>query len=137
MYNPKGKKVYEAVNKKNQDGFYAFNIKTRETDLTGNWSARMRVGNQSFNKTIKIETVVPSTVALSITDQTTNLKMTATQDISAETTECVPFYIFSDEIFTYDEAREYCRNLDLFMFNPHSNEDVTAMFSIGRFHENS
>ena len=92
----------------------------------------------------EIETIepLPSTTMLPTKAQTTNLKITtnrATQPVSQDfstRTECVPFHVLSDKKLTYEKAREYCRNLDLFMFNPHSDEDVMAMFLIGWVHEN-
>ena len=93
-------------------------------------------------KLSEIETVepLPSTTMLPTKAQTTNLEITtnpATQPVTQDfSTRCVPFHVISDEKLSYDKAREYCRNLDLFMFNPHSDEDVMAMFLIGCIHEN-
>jgi len=59
LFNPQRKKVYELTNKINKDGFYNFKIQTKESDPTGNWRAEFNIGNQRFNHTIKIETIVP------------------------------------------------------------------------------
>ncbi|MBE9469531.1 MAG: hypothetical protein IMY72_14590 [Bacteroidetes bacterium] len=59
LQNPQGKKVYTINNKKNQGGFYNFKIQTKQSDPTGNWTARIKIGNKSFTHTVKIETIVP------------------------------------------------------------------------------
>lgn len=59
LFNPQRKKVYELTNKKNIDGFYCFNIKTKDSDPTGNWRADFHIGNDKFSHIVKIETVVP------------------------------------------------------------------------------
>ncbi len=59
LYNPDGQDVLEFTNNDAKDGFYNFNFKTKESDQTGNWQARISTGGRNFYYTIKIETVVP------------------------------------------------------------------------------
>lgn len=59
LYNPDGQNVLEFTNNNAKDGFYNFNFKTKESDPTGNWQARISTGGRNFYYTIKIETVVP------------------------------------------------------------------------------
>jgi uncharacterized protein YfaS (alpha-2-macroglobulin family) len=42
------------------DGFYAFTLHTAADAPTGNWNARALVGGASFDKPLKIETVMPN-----------------------------------------------------------------------------
>jgi len=66
LYNPKNQLVKSFLNKKSYNGFYTFHFKTKETDITGNWKARLLVGSETFYKTIKIETVVPNRLKVKI-----------------------------------------------------------------------
>lgn len=74
IFNPQRKKVYELTNKTNKDGFYNFKIQTKESDQTGNWSAKFNIGNQEFNHTIKIETIVPYSLKVKIEPELKTLK---------------------------------------------------------------
>ena len=42
------------------DGLYAFPIETSLDDPTGNWRAEAKVGNQTFMKQLKVETIKPN-----------------------------------------------------------------------------
>jgi len=60
LYNPKGQLMQSITNNQPVGDFYAFKLKTREDDLTGNWTAKAILGGSTFSKTLKIETVVPN-----------------------------------------------------------------------------
>ncbi|CAM4132570.1 MULTISPECIES: alpha-2-macroglobulin family protein [Flavobacterium] len=60
LSDPKGKLTYQSVQKYNESNHYVFTIATRDTDITGNWEAKVSVGGASFFKSIKIETVKPN-----------------------------------------------------------------------------
>lgn len=59
LFNPDGQNVYETTNHNGKDGLFVFKLKTKQTDPTGNWEARIDGGSGSYYHTIKIETVVP------------------------------------------------------------------------------
>lgn len=59
LFNPRNQLMKKIVHKKGKDGFYNFNFKTKESDPTGNWRAKLFVGGTTFFQTLKIETVVP------------------------------------------------------------------------------
>jgi len=59
LSNPRQQPVYRITNKTGKDGFYRFDIQTRPEDLTGNWRAGIKVGDQTVFHTVRIETVVP------------------------------------------------------------------------------
>ena len=61
LNDPKGKTVYEAVQKLNDLNHYKFVIPTETSDITGNWEAVVSVGGARFYKSIKIETIVEVT----------------------------------------------------------------------------
>ncbi|RMI06858.1 MAG: hypothetical protein D6681_08145, partial [Calditrichaeota bacterium] len=59
LFNPLHQKVYEATNREGVDGFYSFTFRTGPDDPTGNWRAEIRAGSRRFTHPLKIETVVP------------------------------------------------------------------------------
>lgn len=59
LYNPDNQNVLKLVNNTAKNGFYTFKFKTKDTDPTGNWEARISAGSNNIYHTIKIETVVP------------------------------------------------------------------------------
>ncbi|MEN8153271.1 MAG: MG2 domain-containing protein, partial [Acidobacteriota bacterium] len=59
LFNPRNQLIKKIVQKKGEDGFYNFYLKTKESDPTGNWRAKLLVGGTTFFHTLKIETVVP------------------------------------------------------------------------------
>jgi len=71
LYNPKGQIVSSLTNSTPVGDFYRFELSTDENAPTGIWHARARLGGMSFDKTLKIETVVPNRlkVALEFGDQ--------------------------------------------------------------------
>ena len=60
LSNPQGKVAYSAVQKYNENNHYKFSIATKDTDITGNWEAKISVGGAHFYKSVKIETIKPN-----------------------------------------------------------------------------
>ena len=60
LINPKGKSVYETISTYSKNGLYDFRTATREDALTGNYSAKVSIGNRTFYKSLKVETVKPN-----------------------------------------------------------------------------
>lgn len=60
LYNPQGQLVERVTNATPVGSFYRFSVATDESAPTGNWSAKARLGGQTFAKKIKIEMVVPN-----------------------------------------------------------------------------
>jgi hypothetical protein len=60
FFNPKGQLAKRTVSTQALNGFYTFKTTTENTDPTGNWLAKIKVGSASFTKTVKIETVMPN-----------------------------------------------------------------------------
>ncbi|HTI61503.1 alpha-2-macroglobulin family protein [Mucilaginibacter sp.] len=51
---------------KSVDGFYSFHTATELSSRTGNWTAKVKVGGASFEKKIKIETIMPNRLKLNL-----------------------------------------------------------------------
>lgn len=60
LYNPKGQLILSQTNTQPVGDFYHFTLKTEESALTGNWTAKAILGGSAFSKTLKIETVIPN-----------------------------------------------------------------------------
>ena len=60
LSDPRGKLMYQAVQKYNEYNHYNFKVVTKDTDITGNWEAKVSVGGANFFKSIKIETIKPN-----------------------------------------------------------------------------
>ncbi len=59
IFNPKNQMVFEQVRRGAREGLYSFSFATGVEDPTGNWRARVRIGDSTFDHVLKIETVVP------------------------------------------------------------------------------
>jgi len=60
LSNPQGKAMYVAVQKYNENNHYKFTVNTKDSDITGNWEAKISIGGVHFYKSIKIETIKPN-----------------------------------------------------------------------------
>lgn len=60
LYDPKGQMVKRTNSVITDRVIYPFWFITKEDDITGNWTARVRVGATEFNRRIRIETVKPN-----------------------------------------------------------------------------
>ena len=67
LINPSGQVVVTRTNSKPVDGFYAFTVSTPENAPTGDWTAKAFVGDRTFQRTVKIETVIPNKLDATLT----------------------------------------------------------------------
>ncbi len=74
LYNPKNQLKQRLVENKSKGCIYDFRTATTQDDPTGNWQARVKVGNAVFVKNIKIETVKPNRLKVKLTANTKILK---------------------------------------------------------------
>ncbi len=66
FYNPDGQLYKRITQTKSVDGFYSFHTATETSSRTGNWTAKVKVGGASFEKKIKIETIMPNRLKLNL-----------------------------------------------------------------------
>ncbi|MFY0685954.1 MAG: hypothetical protein JXQ90_02255 [Cyclobacteriaceae bacterium] len=66
LRDPRGNLKDEQVNSDGTNGIYTFQTKSQSDDLTGNWLATVTVGNNTFTKRIKIETVKPNRLKINL-----------------------------------------------------------------------
>lgn len=60
LYNPSGQIIEKKINDLPVGNMYRFDFVTNKEAPTGNWKVKARIGNLSFEKRVKIETVKPN-----------------------------------------------------------------------------
>jgi len=65
LRDPRGQAVTRLVRTASVDGFYDFTTATAADAPTGSWEARVKVGDRTFTKTLKVETVMPNRLKMS------------------------------------------------------------------------
>jgi alpha-2-macroglobulin len=66
LKDPRGKEVYKAVKTINPTGVYNLTCTTSPDAPTGTWNAQVRVGGATFSKPLRIETIKPNRLKLSL-----------------------------------------------------------------------
>ena len=66
LYTPRGQLYKHAVQSDAEDGFYLFKTSTATSAPTGNWLAKVKVGGASFEKQIRVETVMPNRLKINV-----------------------------------------------------------------------
>ena len=66
LYTPEGQFYTKNVNGAAKDGFYVFNIPTRQDDPTGTWNAYFKIGGATFHKSLKVESVKPNRLKINL-----------------------------------------------------------------------
>ncbi|WP_461246191.1 alpha-2-macroglobulin family protein [Treponema sp. R6D11] len=66
LEDPRGRPVINRTYTSSVDGFYSLAAVTASDAPTGDWTARVRVGGKTFNKNIKIETIMPNRLKIDL-----------------------------------------------------------------------
>ena len=66
LTNPQGKLYKRLLSSKSVDGFYSFNTATDKNAPTGLWNAEIKIGAIKFNKSIRIETIMPNRLKIDV-----------------------------------------------------------------------
>jgi uncharacterized protein YfaS (alpha-2-macroglobulin family) len=66
LEDPRGRVTMERTYTSSVDGFYPIAALTAADAPTGDWNARVRVGGSVFNKSLKIETVMPNRLKMDL-----------------------------------------------------------------------
>jgi len=66
VFNPRNQPVFQLTQHQAREGFYQFTFQTRPQAPTGTWRAEALVGSQTFTHLLKIETVVPQRLKVTI-----------------------------------------------------------------------
>ena len=60
LLNPQGQIINRIVKTQHTNGFYDFRTRTDQEAITGSYTGKVKIGNRTFSKNIKIETVKPN-----------------------------------------------------------------------------
>ena len=66
FYNPRGQLAKTVRKLQSLNGFYDLKLSTDTEAPTGNWLAKVKVGGVTFEKTLKIETVMPNRLKIDL-----------------------------------------------------------------------
>ena len=66
LEDPRGRPVVNRTYTTSVDGFYPITVSTASDAPTGDWTARVKVGGSTFNRNIKIETVMPNRLKIDL-----------------------------------------------------------------------
>ena len=66
LYTPQGQLYRHQVETDAEDGFYLFKANTDASSPTGNWLAKIKVGGATFEKRVRIETVMPNRLKINV-----------------------------------------------------------------------
>jgi uncharacterized protein YfaS (alpha-2-macroglobulin family) len=66
LEDPRGRIAENLTFTSSTDGFYPITVSTGEKALTGDWTARVRVGGNTFTKNLKVETVMPNRLKMDL-----------------------------------------------------------------------
>ncbi len=62
LRDPRGQVASRTTSTAGLDGFYSFTPSTSVDSPTGNWEARVKVGDRTFTRTVKVESVMPNRI---------------------------------------------------------------------------
>ena len=66
LRNPKGQLVKKIVKTQSPNSFYCYQLATDQNAPTGNWTVQVKVGGVTFEKIVKIETVMPNRLKIKL-----------------------------------------------------------------------
>ncbi len=66
LYTPTGQLYKHVVQNNADDGFYLFKTNTDAAAPTGNWLAKIKLGGATFEKRIKVETIMPNRLKINV-----------------------------------------------------------------------
>ena len=66
IYNPRGQFYTKMISTQGTNGFYTFDVLTQADDPTGLWNAYVKVGGTAFHKSLRIETIKPNRLKITL-----------------------------------------------------------------------
>lgn len=71
VYNPRGQFYNKLISTNGLNGVYTFAVPTKPDDPTGVWNAYVKVGGTAFHKSLRVETVKPNRLKITLRLPTT------------------------------------------------------------------
>lgn len=66
LYDPRGRLAQSLANTTPVGGFYRFDLRTAEDAPTGEWTAKLQLGDTTFSRKLRIETVMPNRLKIDL-----------------------------------------------------------------------
>ena len=66
IYNPRGQFYTKMISTQGTNGFYTFAVPTQADGPTGLWNAYVKVGGTAFHKSLRIETIKPNRLKITL-----------------------------------------------------------------------
>jgi len=66
LFNPLGQLAAKNIKAESSDGIYSFQTLTSTEAPTGNWNVKVKVGGATFQKTVRIETIMPNRLKINL-----------------------------------------------------------------------
>ncbi|MDR0507678.1 MAG: alpha-2-macroglobulin [Dysgonamonadaceae bacterium] len=66
LYNARGQFHSKQILTQGVNGFYTYNVPTKDDDPTGQWNAYVKIGGTSFHKLLRIETIKPNRLKINL-----------------------------------------------------------------------
>ena len=79
VYNPRGQFHYKQISTNGLNGLYTFAVPTKDSDPTGLWNAYVKIGGTSFHKSLRIETIKPNRLKITMNISGKQLQATESQ----------------------------------------------------------
>ncbi|MBR6346791.1 MAG: alpha-2-macroglobulin [Bacteroidales bacterium] len=120
LYTPEGQ-FYTRKVSTGSDGFYCFNIPTKDTDPTGFWNAWVKIGGSSFSKSLSIETIKPNRLKINTTfpQSVLRAKSRISLDVDANwLTGPAASGLEAKAVMTLRQAKTAFKGFDNYIFDP-------------------
>lgn len=150
LFTPTGQLYKKMISHGGMEGLYTFRTATDASAPTGNWTAKVKVGGSTFEKRIKIETVMPNRLKIfldfkdgnllqaggsqpvTLTSrwlfgapaQNLNAKVDVTLSRNSTAFNAYPAYVFEDPSLSFDAETKT-------VFDGKLNEEGTVTFAPG------
>ena len=85
LFNPQGQLVDQQISVGGVENHYDFRTSTDQNDITGTYRAQVKVGNRSYNKYLKVETVKPNRLKIYMDFNADMLRQSGDNEIKLST----------------------------------------------------
>jgi uncharacterized protein YfaS (alpha-2-macroglobulin family) len=137
LQDPNGRQVYQVTKTRNVNGMYDFRTQTSTEAITGNYTALVKVGNRTFSKILKVETVKPNRLKIYLNpaanktnDSTSKLTVKWLHGAVAKSLKANVQVTVHQSVTTFDKYKQYTFDSPLRGYR----SDVETVFD-GRLNE--
>lgn len=114
LQDPNGRQVYQVTKIQHVNGMYDFRTQTSPEAITGNYTALVHVGNRTFSKILKVETVKPNRLKIyldpsagKINDSTSKLTVKWLHGAVAKSLKANVQVTVHQSVTSFDKYKQY------------------------------